>query len=120
MVNWEAAGAIGEIVGAVAVIAKPGYLARQIRHSNIVASAQVYQERAAKRIAAHQLQATSEHLGPSIARLEEKGWPENVEAIEEPEGIDLYRFRQWQVAAIVLLDNSYHQYRLGFLDDSAW
>ena len=31
--NWEALGAIGEIVGAVAVIATLGYLAVQIRQN---------------------------------------------------------------------------------------
>ena len=33
-INWEAAGAIGEIVGAVAVFATLVYLARQMRQSN--------------------------------------------------------------------------------------
>ena len=32
--NWEALGAIGEIVGAIAVIATLGYLAVQIRHNS--------------------------------------------------------------------------------------
>lgn len=32
--NWDAIGAIGEIVGAVAVVATLGYLALQIRHEN--------------------------------------------------------------------------------------
>ena len=32
--NWEAAGAIGEIVGALAVVATLAYLATQIRQSN--------------------------------------------------------------------------------------
>ena len=34
--NWEATGAAGEILGAVAVIASLLYLARQVRHSAIV------------------------------------------------------------------------------------
>jgi hypothetical protein len=33
-VNWEAAGAIGEIVGALGVIVTLGYLARQIRENS--------------------------------------------------------------------------------------
>ncbi len=32
--NWEAIGAIGEIIGAIAVVATLGYLALQIRHQN--------------------------------------------------------------------------------------
>jgi len=35
--NWEAIGAMGEIVGAAAVVATLGYLAVQIRHSTKVA-----------------------------------------------------------------------------------
>ena len=37
--NWDAAGAIGEIIGAVAVVATLAYLATQIRHSNNQAGA---------------------------------------------------------------------------------
>ncbi len=32
--NWEAAGAIGEVIGAVAVLATPLYLARQMKQNN--------------------------------------------------------------------------------------
>ena len=37
--NWEAIGAIGEILGAIAVVATLGYLAIQIRHSTAQARA---------------------------------------------------------------------------------
>jgi len=42
--NWEAIGAIGEIVGAIAVVATLGYLAIQVRHANAVAKANAYRE----------------------------------------------------------------------------
>ena len=38
--NWEAVGAVGEVLGAIGVIATLGYLAIQIRHSNALARAQ--------------------------------------------------------------------------------
>ncbi len=41
--NWEA-GALGEIVGAIAVVATLGYLAIQVRHANAVAKANAYRE----------------------------------------------------------------------------
>jgi hypothetical protein len=41
--NWEAIGAIGEIVGALAVVATLGYLARQMRQANMHAKSQVRQ-----------------------------------------------------------------------------
>jgi hypothetical protein len=37
--RWDAVGAIGEILGALAVVATLFYLARQIRHNTIVARA---------------------------------------------------------------------------------
>ncbi|HEY5681753.1 MAG TPA: hypothetical protein VIS55_16900 [Pseudomonadales bacterium] len=42
-INWEAVGAIGEIVGAVAVVLTLGYLAVQIRQNTNASRAQSYQ-----------------------------------------------------------------------------
>jgi len=41
MVNWDAAGAVGEIVGAIAVLITLVYLAKQIRHSTHVSKVTV-------------------------------------------------------------------------------
>jgi hypothetical protein len=43
-VNWDAAGAIGEIVGAFAVLTTLVYLVKQIRHSTDVSKVTVYHE----------------------------------------------------------------------------
>jgi len=43
MVNWEAIGAIAEILGAIAVIATLGYLAIQIRENTRSTTASIYQ-----------------------------------------------------------------------------
>jgi len=118
--QWEALGAIGELAGAIAVVATLFYLARQIKHSNTVSSANVYQERANTRMHLHLEMANSEHLAPIFLRLEELGWPENTDAIEELSDLELYRFRQHQFASMVRFDNSYYQYRKGFLDADAW
>ncbi len=40
--NWEAIGAIGEILGAIAVVLTLGYLAMQIRQTNKIAQAESY------------------------------------------------------------------------------
>jgi hypothetical protein len=118
--NWDAIGAVGEIAGAAAVVVTLVYLARQIRHSNSVVAAQVYQERANTRMMLHHTQSDSEHLAPIMFRMSELGWPDNVEAVESLDGLDLYRFRQNQFASLVRFDNSYYQYRRGFLSDDAW
>ena len=96
------------------------YLARQIKHSNSVSAANVYQERANSRMQLHVSISNSEHLAPILQRMEELGWPKNVDAIEELSDSELFRFRQNQFASVVRLDNSYYQYRNGFLDVDAW
>jgi hypothetical protein len=118
--NWDAVGAIGEIVGAASVVVTLVYLARQISNSNAVSAAHVYQERANTRMTMHQFQSDSDHLAPIMFRLDEQGWPDNVEALNELDGLELHRFRQNQFASIVRFDNSYYQYRHGFLDEDAW
>jgi hypothetical protein len=118
--NWEAIGAVGEIVGAASVVVTLVYLARQISNSNAVSAAQVYQERANTRMTLHQFQSDSDHLAPIVFRLSEKGWPENVDALDELDGLDLHRVTQQELASIVRFDNSYYQYRHGFLDADAW
>ena len=118
--DWEAIGAVGEIVGAASVVVTLVYLAKQIGNSNAVSAAQVYQERANTRMTLHQFQSDSDHLAPIMFRLSEQGWPENVEALNELDGIELHRFTQQQFASIVRFDNSYYQYRHGFLDEDAW
>lgn len=45
--NWEAIGAVGELVGALAVVASLVYLALQIRHSARLAQVQIDQAEAA-------------------------------------------------------------------------
>lgn len=118
--NWSALGAIGEIAGALAVVVTLFYLARQIKHANAVSSANVYQERANTRMQFHHSHAESEYLAPILQRLGELGWPQNVEAIEQLNELELFRFRQNQLASVVRFDNSYYQYRNGFLDEDAW
>ena len=53
MYNWEAIGAIGEILGAIAVVATLAYLAVQIRESRTATAADIYQTRAATRADSH-------------------------------------------------------------------
>ncbi|MGD8698635.1 MAG: hypothetical protein PVJ43_05055 [Gemmatimonadales bacterium] len=40
--DWTAVGAVGELLGAVAVVATLLYLARQVRQSNRIARAEAY------------------------------------------------------------------------------
>ena len=49
MLNWQAIGAIGEILGGLFVIATLGYLATQVRESRKATAADIYQTRAMSR-----------------------------------------------------------------------
>jgi hypothetical protein len=48
--NWDAIGAIGEIVGAIAVLATLIYLAIQIRQNSAIQRAQTHQQLALERV----------------------------------------------------------------------
>ena len=59
--NWEAIGAIGEIVGAIAVVVTVGYLAVQIRQNT----------RSIRAAAVHQATVGASDFARSIAESEE-------------------------------------------------
>ena len=60
--NWEAIGAIGEVVGAIGVIATLGYLAAQIRQNTRSVRASTYQEAVRDMVAASDLLASDAGL----------------------------------------------------------
>ena len=117
-------GALGEFVGAIAVVATLVYLAIQIRQNTRamnearrLALAQTYQMRADALQEMLVRAADSEHLGPIIANLTGAGYPESIAPLEELEAADLARFRLWQIAQHTHWDNMYYQYQQGFIDE---
>lgn len=116
-------GALGEFVGAIAVVVTLVYLAAQIRHNTRVmqenerlALAQTYQMRADALQNMLVQAADSNHIGPILTKLTNAGYPENVESLAELNEMELGRFRQWQIAQQTHWDNMYFQYQQGFLD----
>jgi len=117
-------GALGEFIGAIAVVATLAYLAVQIRQNTHtmeegkrLALAQTYQMRA-DALQQMLVQASeSEYIGPIITKLTLAGYPENVESLEILTPEERGRFRQWQIAQQTHWDNMYYQYQQGFLDD---
>ena len=65
--NWDAIGAIGEIVGAIAVVATLFYLAVQIKHGVKIAESDAF-ERATKNFAETQSQLLDPRLGELFLR----------------------------------------------------
>jgi hypothetical protein len=117
-------GALGEFVGAIAVVATLAYLAIQIRQntasmneSRKLALAQTYQMRAdaLQNMLVHA--ADSERIGPIITKLVDAGYPENLASLDVLTTMERGSFRQWQIAQQTHWDNMFYQYQQGFLDE---
>ena len=117
-------GALGEVLGSIAVLATLVYLSVQIRQNTRVmnegrklALAQTYQVRsdALQMMLVHA--ADSEHIGPIISKLTGAGSPEDVSALEQLSNVERQRFRLWQIAQETHWDNMFFQYQQGFIDE---
>ena len=116
-------GALGEFVGAIAVVATLVYLAVQIRQNTRameetkrLALAQTYQLRAEALASMLTQAATSEQLGAIIVKLVEAGYPDDLSVFEQLTATELGLFRQWHIAQRTHWDNLFYQYQQGFLD----
>lgn len=115
--NWEAIGAIGELVGGIAVIATLIYLAIQVNHSKVllegsekIALSQIYQARADARMRQVLAQAQSEKV-EIISNV--SGHPDLIDGLESDEREIV---RMFMIATMVHQDNILYQASLGLLD----
>ena len=110
--NWEALGAIGEIVGAIAVVLTLGILAVQIRQNS----------RTVKATAAQSvLQSLSEALraaaeSPNLTRVMKDGLTE-FETLDET---DEWRFFLWLFAWFRLVEQAHQHYTVGNIEEGTW
>ena len=118
--NWEALGAIGELVGGIAVIATLIYLAIQVKQSKTllernekISLSQMYQARADARMSQLMAQAQS-----GKAELISSIWG-RPDLVDELEGEDREIVRQYMTATMVHQDNIVYQAKLGLLDAKA-
>jgi len=109
-VNWDAIGAIGEIVGAVAVVATLGYLAVQIRQSTRVARAEISQ-RMSEQVQNIDVAILS---NPDAAELLDRVGSD----VGQIQGPDFWRWTSFALARIDHAENLFYQYRAGTLDSS--
>jgi hypothetical protein len=111
-VNWEAIGAIGEVVGAAGVILTLGYLAVQIRqNSNVIRSS------TRQAISTNQMEmgfrvAENADLRAAFSRWNRGEAPSSLD--EELTGHLLRR------SILRSLENQYHQHKDGTFDDATW
>ncbi len=118
--NWDAIGAIAELLGAVGVIASLVYLATQIRQSR----EQMNQNTVALRTAAYQqLLSDGLHVGgtqalivPGLDRVVRLGLADFACLGEE----DAFRFTLWMAGVVHAFENAHYQYRVGMLDEERW
>jgi hypothetical protein len=117
--NWEAIGAIAELLGAIGVIASLVYLATQIRQSR------EQMERNTRAMQAASFQQFDQTLHdafthvlsvPGLSRISRLGLADYGQLDEE----DAYLFNMWIWAIMQRIDNAYYQYRVGMLDDDSW
>ena len=119
MINWEAIGAIGEIIGAIAVVATLGYLAVQVRHSKEATQANTQSLRSAARIESGRYwteEVIRMALSPDMASIVSKGM---ADAKSLPDD-ERERLAAWYTQHMIAKDYLYHQYMDGFLPEDAW
>ena len=116
-------GAMGEVVGALAVVVTLIYLAKQIgqnthamEEARKLALAQTYQIRsdALQEMLIHA--ADSAHIGPIIIKLTELGYPADVAVLDKLSDMERGRFRMWHIAQQTHWDNMHYQFQQGYLD----
>lgn len=115
--NWEAIGALGEILAAITVVVTLVYLAIQVRHSKEllernekITLSQVHQARADSRINLHLSSAAFENSEKYAAI-----W-ENPDAVDDLNPEERARAQNMMLASTVLQDNALYQAELGLLD----
>lgn len=109
--NWDAIGAIGEIIGALAVVISLAYLASQIRIQN----------RESRAASVHQV---IEGYRSSIAALHDPEmadiWISGMEDFDSLAPSQRLRFVIYLTVALRSFEDAYFQWREGRLEDEIW
>jgi hypothetical protein len=118
--NWQAIGAVGEILGALAVVLTLAYLAVQIRESRKATAADIYQTRAMSRADAELRIALNSPNYHEIhfrfhSALASQGVEVALASLSDQERFLLGRYYD---ALMVRMDNVCFQYDWGFIPES--
>jgi hypothetical protein len=119
MINWEAAGAIGEILGAAAVVATLLYLARQTRLSREATEVGNLALRSTARIDSTRYwseETIRMALSPDMASILTQGM-EDASVLDDNQR---ERLIAWYTQHMVAKDGMYHQYLDGILPEDQW
>ena len=110
--NWEAISAIGQIVGAFAVVISLIYLAREVRRNARET------RRASMRSALDAFNRLAEQLSehPDLAEV----WNRGLYDFECLEGVDRTRFNSHMHQIFRNVEDAYHQHLEGHFDPRVW
>ena len=106
--DWEAVGAVGEILGAVAVVATLGYVAVQIRQNTAMLNSTARQSLVDND--RHSIAAVLEH--PDLF--------EKLGKAEELSAQDQIRYSAIWILDLRNREFEFFQYKAGILDEAAW
>ena len=109
--NWDAIGAIGEIVGALAVVVSLVYLAIQIKIQNGESRAATVQH-----VLDGYASSISQLQDPDLAEI----WIAGVEDFDSLSDVQRLRFVMYLTAALRMLENAYYQWLSDRLDEDTW
>ena len=110
--NWEAIGAVGEIMGAITVLLTLFYLAIQIRQSNKATQAEIESQ------AGHWWSQHNQDMihTPAMIEVIETGL-NDIKRLSDP---DRRRFSWWLASMFYMFQNLHGQYQRGVLSKEAW
>ena len=120
--NWEAIGAVGEVVGAIAVVLTLVYLAFQLRHNTKsmdetrkVEIARTVQSRTELRFELFRSILQSPELMSAHAQMRELTWPRSKEVFDSLSEHEQQSFYNWSRMQILILDNLHSQNQMGLI-----
>lgn len=110
--NWEALGAVGELIGAAGVILTLVYLAHQIRQNTTAIRAQTHQA------------ITTANLGMAMGLAESEGLAKvlvrGLADFDSLEPADRLRTVGWFNSFLKFGENTHYQYLQGSLEKTVW
>ena len=110
-INWDAIGAVGEIVGAIAVVASLAYLAIQIRNQNSEAKAATLQQ-----VLESNAAAISQLQDPELADI----WLKGIDDFRSLSDVHRLRFVIYLASTMRSFENAFFQMKANRLDDETW
>ena len=113
--NWEAIGAIGEIVGAFGVIITLIYLALQIKQNSKTIEAQMYQARSEVSANRYGQIADSPYLAAIYTKLDSEKGQFDPKKVDDLSAEELTRLKYSEGRLMRSIDNIVYQHSMGFL-----